>query len=233
MTCYNDSVKLLIIEDEQKIADSLKQGFEQEHFIVDVVYDGIAGYDLASEGTYDAIILDRLLPGMDGLSICTKLRTQDNHTPILMLTAKTQVIDRVEGLNGGADDYVTKPFAFEELLARVKALMRRPKQVGTHLLTIADLTLSINTFEVKRDDKTITLSAKEFSLLQYLMQHPGQTVTKEQIMNHVWGYEADILPNTIEVFIGYLRAKIDKPYKGKPSLIHTVRGFGYKIGEGK
>jgi DNA-binding response OmpR family regulator len=223
-------VKLLIIEDEQKIANSLKQGFEQEHFVVDTVYDGISGYDLATDEAYDVIILDRLLPGMDGITICTKLREKGNHTPILLLTAKTQIIDRVEGLNSGADDYVTKPFAFEELLARVKALLRRPQTVTSTLLQVGDLTLDTNTFLVKREERLISLSAKEFSLLQYLMQHALKTVTKEQIIHHVWGYEADILPNTVEVFIGYLRTKIDKPFAKKSPLIHTIRGFGYKIG---
>jgi DNA-binding response OmpR family regulator len=223
-------MKLLIVEDEHKIANLIKQGFEQEHFAADVAYDGTTGFDLASSEPYDVIILDRLLPGMDGLEICKKLRDQENHTPILMLTAKGQVSDKVEGLNSGADDYLTKPFAFEELLARAKALGRRPKNTLGDVLEVEDLTLNKNTYEVKRDGKEITLSSREFALLEYLMRHKNRTLTKEQIISHVWSYEANILPNTIEVFIGYLRNKIDKPFKNKESLIRTVRGFGYRIG---
>jgi len=224
-------MKILIVEDEHKIANAIKQGLEQEHFIVDVCYDGTEGFDLASTEEYDLIILDRLLPGMDGMEICDRLRKMGRHTPILMLTAKVQIQDKVAGLGLGADDYMTKPFAFEELLARIKALARRPRTVVESTLTVADLTLDSDSFEVKRGGKTIGLSAKEFALLAYLMHHVNKTLTKEQIINHVWNYDASVLPNTVEVFIGYLRGKIDKPFPGKPKLIHTVRGFGYKIGE--
>lgn len=224
-------MKILIVEDEHKIANLVKQGLEQEKFIADVAYDGTRGYDLASSEYYDLIILDRLLPGMDGLTICKKLREEENHTPILMLTAKGQIADRVEGLNSGADDYLTKPFAFEELLARIKALSRRPKDTVQIQLKVDDLILDVNTYEVKRGGKLIRLSAKEFSLLECLMLHPNKTLTKKQIIDYVWSYDANILPNTVEVFIGYLRNKIDKPFSEKKDLIHTVRGFGYKIGE--
>jgi DNA-binding response OmpR family regulator len=223
-------VKVLIVEDEHKIANLIKQGFEQEHFAVDVAYDGATGFDYASSEPYDAIILDRLLPGIDGLEICKKLRKQGTHTPILMLTAKAQVIDRVEGLNSGADDYLTKPFAFEELLARIKALARRPKTAISNVLQVGDLSLNIDTYEIKRGEERIALSSKEFALLEYLMRHQNKTLTKEQIINHVWSYDANILPNTVEVFIGYLRNKIDRPFKDSKNLIYTVRGFGYKIG---
>ena len=145
---------------------------------------------------------------MDGMMICQRLRENNNHTPILMLTAKTQVKDRVEGLTAGADDYVAKPFAFEELLARLKALTRRPQAMSQKTLRIADLTLDTDTYEVSRGRKKIILSAKEFTLLAYLMNHPNQIITKEQIINHVWNYDASILPNTVEVFMGYLRRKI-------------------------
>jgi two-component system OmpR family response regulator len=224
-------VKILIVEDEHKIANLIKQGLEQEKFIVDVAYDGTTGFDLASSEYYDLIILDRLLPGMDGLTICKNLREKENHTSILMLTAKGQIADRVEGLNSGADDYLTKPFAFEELLARIKALSRRPKDTVQIQLKVGDLTLDVNTYEVKRAGKSIRLSAKEFSLLECLMLHPNKTLTKKQIIDYVWSYDANILPNTVEVFIGYLRNKIEKPFTEKTELIHTVRGFGYKIGE--
>jgi DNA-binding response OmpR family regulator len=223
-------VKVLIVEDEHKIANLIKQGFEQERFVVDVAYDGTAGYDYASSEPYDAIILDRLLPGIDGLEICQKLREQGNHIPILMLTAKGQVFEKVEGLNSGADDYLTKPFAFEELLARIKALARRPKTTTGNVLQVEDLSLNTNTYEIKRGNDQMSLSSKEFALLEYLMRHQNKTLSKEQIINHVWSYDANILPNTVEVFIGYLRNKIDRPFKDKQNLIHTVRGFGYKIG---
>jgi len=223
-------VKILIVEDEHKIANLLKQGLEQERFVVDIAYDGTSGFDLASSEPFDVIILDRLLPGIDGLEICKKLREQGIHTPILMLTAKGQIMDKVEGLNSGADDYLTKPFAFEELLARIKALIRRPKATSNSVLQVEDLTLNTDSYEVKRGGDKITLSSKEFALLEYLMRHQNRTLTKEQIINHVWSYDANILPNTVEVFIGYLRNKIDRPFKNKKNLINTIRGFGYKIG---
>lgn len=223
-------MKILIIEDEHKIANSIKQGLEQERYIVDTAYDGTAGYDLAVSEQYDVIVLDRLLPGLDGLTMCQKLREEKNNTPILMLTAKAQLGDRVEGLNSGADDYLVKPFAFEELLARIKALSRRPREVMQTQITVEDVTIDISTYEVMRSGKKIQLSAKEFSLLEYLMRHAHKTITKEQIMSHVWDYDANILPNTVEVFIGYLRNKLDKPFKNKAPLIHTIRGFGYRIG---
>ena len=224
-------MKILVVEDEHKIANLIKQGLEQEHHVVDVSYDGINGYDLAVSESYDVIILDRLLPGMDGLNICKKLREQENHTPILILTAKKQIEDKVEGLNSGADDYLTKPFAFEELLARIKALSRRPKKTLENLLKVGNLTLDVNSYEVKRGGKKINLSSKEFTLLEYLMRHENKTLKKDQIISHVWNYDTDILPNTVEVFIGYLRNKIDRPFKNEKSLLHTIRGFGYKIGE--
>ncbi len=223
-------MKVLIVEDEHKIANLIKQGLEQERFVVDVAYDGTSGFDFASSEPYDVIILDRLLPGTDGLEICKKLRASGIHIPILMLTAKGQLADKVEGLNSGADDYLTKPFAFEELLARIKALVRRPKITTNNILQVEDLSLNIDTYEIKRGKEQITLSSKEFSLLEYLMRHENKTLTKAQIINHVWSYEANILPNTVEVFIGYLRNKVDRPFKDKTNLIQTVRGFGYKIG---
>jgi DNA-binding response OmpR family regulator len=223
-------MKVLIVEDEHKIANLIKQGLEQERFVVDVAYDGTTGFDFASSEPYDVIILDRLLPGTDGLEICKKLRASGIHIPILMLTAKGQLADKVEGLNSGADDYLTKPFAFEELLARIKALVRRPKATTSNILQVEDLSLNIDTYEIKRGREQITLSSKEFSLLEYLMRHENKTLTKAQIINHVWSYEANILPNTVEVFIGYLRNKVDRPFKDKTNLIQTVRGFGYKIG---
>ncbi|KKQ10704.1 MAG: Two component transcriptional regulator, winged helix family [Candidatus Daviesbacteria bacterium GW2011_GWA1_36_8] len=216
-----------MVEDEHKIANSIKKGLELESFAVDVSFTGSEGFDLASSEEYDLIILDIMLPGLSGLEICKKLRKENIHTPILMLTARGQVSDKVEGLNSGADDYLTKPFAFEELLARVRALTRRPKGSVGQVLSIENLSLNTLNFEVKRGKKQIMLSSKEYALLEYLLRHPNQVLSKDQIINHVWDYESDVLPNTVEVYIGYLRGKL-----GKPEIIKTVRGFGYKL-EGK
>ena len=217
-------MRILVVEDEHKIANSIKRGFEQETWATDVAYDGEEGYDMASSEDYDVIVLDLMLPKMDGMEICKKLRAEENHTPILMLTARGELADKVGGLNSGADDYLVKPFAFEELLARVKALARRPAEVKSVKLKVGSLELDTNTFEVKKDSKDIELSRKEFALLEYLMRNAGRVISKENIIAHVWDYESDILPNTVEVFIGYLRDKIGG------DVIKTVRGFGYKIG---
>jgi len=222
-------MKILVVEDEHLIATSIKKGLEQEHYTVDISFDGTDGYDLASTGDYDVILLDLMLPGMDGLSICQKLRGENNHTPILMLTAKNQIEDKIKGLNSGADDYLTKPFAFEELLARVRALGRRPHQSVGKILTVGDLSLDTTTYQIKRGNQEIRLSGKEYSLLECLMRHSGQILNKDQLIQYVWSYESDILPNTIEVYIRNLRQKIDNPFKKK--LIQTIRGFGYKVSE--
>jgi len=224
-------VKVLVIEDEHRIANSIKKGLEQERYAVDVVYNGTDGFDLASTENYDAIILDLMLPKMGGLEVCRKLREEGKHTPILILTAKGQTQDKVTGLNSGADDYLTKPFSFEELLARIRALIRRPKNSLPTVLIVNDLQLNTQSFEIERGKQKIQLSNKEFSLLEYLMRHARQTLTKEQIISHVWDYDADILPNTVEVYIRNLRRKIDLPFKNKKALLHTIRGFGYKIGD--
>lgn len=224
-------MRVLLVEDEHKIANSIKKGLEQESFAVDVTYEGTSGYGYAVSEEYDAIILDRLLPGIDGIEICKKLRENNIHTPILMLTAFGEVHDRVEGLNSGADDYLPKPFAFTELLARLRALTRRPHSSLTTQLKVDGLTLDSVTFDVKRDGITISLSNKEFSLLEYLIRHKGTIIKKEQIINHVWNYDSDVLPNSVEVYITHLRNKIDKPFRNKKALITTVRGFGYKISD--
>lgn len=223
-------MRLLVVEDEHKIANSIKKGLEMETYAVDVAYDGEEGYDLASSEDYDVIILDLMLPKMDGLSICQKLRSEDKHTPILILSAKGELADRIEGLNTGADDYLVKPFAFVELLARVRALSRRPKQAQGATLSYDNLSLNSLTYQVHREGKSLRLSKKEFALLEYLLRHPQQIVTKEQIINSVWNYEANVLPNTVEVYIGYLRKKVDNPFKGAKNLIQTIRGFGYRLG---
>jgi DNA-binding response OmpR family regulator len=224
-------MRILVVEDEHKIANSIKKGLEQEAFAVDVAYDGQSGFDLAVGEKYDAIVLDLMLPGMDGIEICKKLRQDKIHVPILMLTAKSQIEDRVAGLNTGADDYLVKPFAFAELVARLRALLRRPGQVLPQELKVGDLTLNTGSFEVNRANRRIDLSRKEFSLLEFLIRHTEQILTKEQIIEGVWSYDADILPNTVEVYMKNLRAKVDEPFAKSQNLLQTVRGFGYKISE--
>lgn len=222
-------MRILIVEDDYKIALALKKGLEQESFAVDVAFDGSEGLGSALTIEYDLIVLDRMLPGdVDGILICKKIREEKIHTPILILTAKDKTEDKVNGLNAGADDYMVKPFAFEEFLARIKALLRRPEKTFKTVLKVADLSLDAENFMVKRDNKEIKLSKKEFSLLEYLMRNNGNIVSKDKIINHVWDFDADILPNTVEVYIGYLRKKIDKNQTDK--LIQTIHGFGYKFG---
>lgn len=222
-------MKILVVEDEHRIATYIKKGLEMKANVVDVVYDGETGLDMAGSEAYDVIVLDRMLPKIDGVEICRRLRNDDNHTPILLLTAKTQVEDRVEGLEAGADDYLGKPFAFSELLARVKALARRPRTATAVVLEAGTLSLNINTSEVKRAGKNIKLTKKEFALLEYLLRHKGQTLTAEQITEQVWPYDSEVLPNTAQVYIGYLRTKIDKHFPKEIPVIQTIRGFGYKL----
>lgn len=219
-----------MVEDEHKIANSIKRGLEIETYAVDVAYDGEDGFALASNEDYDVIILDLMLPKMDGFEVCKRLRECDIHAPILMLTAKGEIGDKVNGLNAGADDYLTKPFAFVELLARIRALARRPRNTLSSVLLADELRMDTITYEVTRVGRRIDLSKREYSLLEYLLRNKGRILTKDQLINHVWDYDADVLPNTVEVYIGYLRNKIDKPFPGKEPLIETVRGFGYRIG---
>ncbi|HEX5456361.1 MAG TPA: response regulator transcription factor [Candidatus Saccharimonadales bacterium] len=226
-------MRILVVEDEKKLADSIKRGLEQQSYAVDTAYDSDTGLALALNEPYDLIILDRMLPGkMEGVGIIEKLRAGDIQTPVLLLTAKSSVIDRAYGLNSGADDYLVKPFAFVELIARVRALLRRPAQAKETKLTYKDLILDPHNKTVKRSGQTIDLTSKEFALLEYLMGAPGQLQTKDNLIHHVWDYDADILPNTVEVYIGYLRNKVDKPFKSD-NLINTKRGFGYYFGEMK
>jgi DNA-binding response OmpR family regulator len=222
-------MRILVVEDEHKIANAIKTGLQQESYAVDLEYDADSGLGAALNESYDVIVLDRMLPGsLEGLDICRQVRAAGIHTPILLLTAKDQTRDRVEGLNHGADDYLVKPFSFEELLARVRALMRRPPVTSGTVLEVEDLSLDPGKYTVRRADKQLELSAKEFALLEYMMRNPGRVLTKDNIISHVWDFDADVLPNTVEVYVGYLRNKIDKPFK-KP-LLHTQRGFGYVLG---
>lgn len=224
-------MRILVVEDDIKIADALKRGLQRQKYAVDVAYDADDGLHMAKSQPYDLLILDRMLPGnTDGLGIVTAVREQGLQTPILMLTAKSQVLSRAEGLNAGADDYLPKPFAFVELIARVRALLRRPQQTLGQRLQYADVTLDPDKSQVSRGKKVIPLTALEFALLEYFMRNPERTLSKEQIVSHVWDYDADVLPNTVEVYVGYLRAKLDKPFPKQP-LIHTKRGFGYYFGD--
>lgn len=222
-------MRILVVEDEHRIAHSLQKGLEQERFAVDVAYTGGEGYDLAASEDYDLIILDIMLPGMDGITLCKELRKNKIHIPILLLTAKGQTSEKVAGLNSGADDYLTKPFSFDELLARIRALLRRKGTLVQTTLSIEDLSMDVARFEVKRGEKHIPLTSKEFSLLEFLLSKLNQIVSKDQIIQHVWNFDADILPNTVEVYIKKLRDKIDNQFPGKKQLIKTVRGFGYKL----
>jgi DNA-binding response OmpR family regulator len=223
-------MRILVVEDEHKIAGAIKRGLEQERYAVDVAYDADSGLSMALTEEYDILILDRMLPGLiEGVDIAKEVRANGIHTPILFLTAKDSVGDRVAGLNAGADDYLIKPFAFEELIARVHALLRRPHEALPSVLKIDNLEMNLSTGIVRRMGKVVQLSAKEYALLEYLLRNQNMVLSKQQIISHVWDYDADILPNTVEVFIGYLRNKLERPFKG-PHLIHTVLGFGYKAG---
>ncbi len=199
---------ILLVEDEQKIALAVKKGLEQEKYVVDLAFDGNSGFEMALSNTYDILLLDLMLPGMDGFEVCSKLRQINIHTPILMLTARGEIQDKVNGLDTGADDYLTKPFSFVELLARIRALSRRPSSVIK---------------EIKRDGVLARLSAREFQVFEFLKKNQNKTVTKDQIINHVWNFDADVLPNTVEVNIRNLRKKLGS------NVIKTVRGFGYVL----
>lgn len=222
-------MKILVVEDEHRIAQAIKEGLEQEAYAVDVCFDGDDGYNTASADEYDIIISDVMMPELNGNEMVKKLRADGNHTPVLMLTAKDQNRDVVAGLDSGADDYLAKPFSFEVLLARVRALLRRPHDALGDILKANDLTLNTASHDVQRAGTPIQLTSKEYAVLEYLLRNQNKVLSKNNIMTHVWDFDADILPNNIEVFIAYLRSKIDKPFKGEP-LIQTVRGFGYKIG---
>ena len=222
-------MRILLVEDDTAIARSLKEGLEDESYAVDVVHDGNEGYRTAAADDYDVIILDIMLPEMNGYEVCRALRNDGNKTPILMLTARDAERDIVEGLDTGADDYLAKPFSFDVLLARIRALLRRPNEKLEEILQVGDLKLDPSSKKVTRASQEINLTAKEYGVLEYLMRNKGKVLSKEQIISHVWDFDADVLPNNVELFIMFLRRKIDKPFKSK--LIHTVSGFGYKLEE--
>ncbi len=221
-------MKLLIVEDEEKIANSLKRGFEDEDFVVDVAYDGEEGLTKATNTEYDAIILDIMLPRISGLIVLKKLRERKIFTPIIMLTARDTVEDKIQGLESGSDDYLAKPFSFEELLARVKALIRRSTS-GEQVLTVDNLELNPYLHIVKRKGKVIDLSKREFRLLEYLMKHKSGILSESQILSHVWEDETSVSSNVVAAYMKNIRKKIDKFFPEEKPLLKTIRGLGYKI----
>jgi DNA-binding response OmpR family regulator len=222
-------MRILVVEDDERIADSVRMGLEMEGYAVDVEHDGENGFLSATAEDYDLIVTDIMMPVMDGFAMIRKLREAGVKTPIIALTAKTQNQDVVSGLDSGADDYLAKPFSFEVLLARIRALLRRPSETQDVVLSVADLQIDPASRTVLRDGHDISLSSKEFALLEYLVRSQGKVVSKDQLIAHVWDFDADILPNTVEVFIKFIRDKVEKPFPKSPKLIHTVRGLGYKV----
>lgn len=223
-------MRILVVEDEHKIAQFIKTGLELESWAVDLAFDGEVGLDLAVTENYDVIVLDLMLPKLSGMEICVSLRRKYHiHTPILILTAKGSPSDKVKGLDSGADDYLVKPFVFSELVARIRSLSRRPQKRIDNELVIAELKVDIIKKVVTRKGKKILLSKREFSLLEFLLKNKGTIKTKDEIIQNVWSYDDDVLPNTVEVYISYLRNKIDKPFPKLKPLVYTTRGFGYKM----
>ncbi len=221
-------MRILLVEDEKNVAGFIKKGLTEEFYTVDVTDNGDEGLHMATSIEYDLIILDIMLPDMNGIDICRRIRNSHIKTPILMLTAVDAVESKVKGLDSGADDYLTKPFAFEEFLARVRALLRRPSLIG-NLLNVADLTLDPVKHEVKRGGGTVQLTWKEVALLEYLMRNKGRILSRTKIFDHIWGDDLDTSSNIVDVYISYLRDKIDKGHTSK--LIHTVRNVGYVLKE--
>ena len=223
-------MKILLVEDEPKVAAFLHQGLTEQHHTVDLAADGLLGLRLGLAGGYDLIILDTLLPGLSGLEVCRQVRTQDASVPILMLTALGETDDKIRGLDAGADDYLVKPFAFEELLARIRALTRRRHDVPADtILRLADLTLDPLRKQVQRAGQSIQLTAREFALLEYLLRHQGRVVSRVDILEHVWETSFDTGSNVIDVYINFLRKKLDRDFT--PKLIHTLVCMGYVMKE--
>ncbi len=220
-------MRVLLVEDNRRLSNSLKLGLEDDGYAVDAAYTGIDGQELAEITPYDVIVLDIMLPGRDGLEVCRELRRQKINTPILMLTARDAVEDRVRGLDSGADDYLVKPFAMSELRARLRALLRRDMEDKTGLLTVDGLVLDPAAHQVSRNGVPIELTAREFALLEYLMRNPGRLITREMAENHVWSYDYEGASNIVDVYIRRLRSKIDDPFQSR--LIETVRGMGYRL----
>ena len=218
-------MRLLVIEDEQKVASFIRQGLEEEGYAVDHAGDGASGLQIALEGLHDVIVLDVMLPKLDGLSVLQQLRQANVATPVLLLTVRATIEDKVLGLDAGADDYLTKPFAFEEFVARVRALLRRRTETAPPVLQVADLALDPARRVVSRAGRQIDLTPREFALLDYFMRNPDRVLTRTMIANRVWDYSFDATTNVIDVYVNYLRRKIDSGHDSK--LLHTVRGVGY------
>jgi DNA-binding response OmpR family regulator len=220
---------ILVVEDEKRLAALLRRVLMEERHVVDVTHDGASGLGMVLGDSYDLVVLDLMLPEMDGMTVCREMRKEKIEVPVLMLTARGAVEDRVAGLKTGADDYLVKPFAMEEFLARVDALLRRRNRQldSSSQLRVGDLSLDLLRHETNRNGRPIELTAKEFALLEYLMRHPGQVLTRTQILDHVWGYDLDTLSNVVDIYIHYLRDKIDRG--SEQPLIKTVRGVGYRI----
>jgi DNA-binding response OmpR family regulator len=221
------TVKILVVEDEKKIASFVRKGLEAQGFVVDVSHHGTEGFTLATTRPYDALVLDIMLPGKDGLSILRNLRDRKNPLPVILLTARSELNERLEGLNLGADDYLTKPFHIEELIARLHAVTRRATGTSQSILTIADLTLNLLTREVRRGDRRIELTTREFSLLEHLMRSPGRVLTRIEICERVWEYNFDPGTNLVDVYVQRIRKKVDEESPVK--LIETIRSVGYRI----
>jgi two-component system, OmpR family, response regulator len=221
---------LLVVEDDVRMAGLLKRGLEEEGYAVDVAANGEDGVWLGTENGYDAVVLDLMLPDLDGFEVCRRLRAAGRWAPVMMLTARDAVSDRVAGLDAGADDYLTKPFSFQELFARLRALVRRGAGERPAVLEVGDLSLDPATRKATRDGQELTLSAKELALLEYFMRHPGEVLSRSQIIEHVWDFAYDGGSNVVDVYVRYLREKVDRPF-GRRSL-ETVRGAGYRLREG-
>ncbi len=222
-------MRLLVVEDEKKVSGFIKKGLQEEGYAVDVAFDGKTGLQMAMDRVHDLIVLDIHLPGMDGLSLLHQLRTAKVSTPVLLLTVRANIEDKVLGLDAGADDYLTKPFAFQELVARIRALLRRQTEAELPVLRFADLTLDPSRRVVLRGARKIDLTVKEYALLDYFIRNPGRVLTRIMIVDHVWDYNFDSMTNIIDVYVNYLRRKIDSDREHK--LIHTVRGVGYVLKE--
>jgi DNA-binding response OmpR family regulator len=220
-------MRVLVVEDEIKLANAIKHALETQKYVVDVAGDGETGLDLAIGENYDLVILDLMLPKVEGTEICRRMRQEGIATPVLILTAKGQISDKVAGLDAGADDYMVKPFPLEELFARIRALVRRSSHTGDPSLKIADLVLDPVALRVTKNGRLIELSVKEFSILEYLIRHKNAVISRQQLLDHIWNYDSNVLSGTVEVHIKHLRDKIDTPFGS--NLIRTIRGFGYEI----
>ena len=227
---YNRPMQILIVEDEKKIAAVLKKGLEEDLYTVDLAYDGEEGFYKSAVNAYDFIILDLMLPKIDGITLCKKIRAKNSNVPILMLTAKDDLTDKITGLDAGADDYVTKPFSLEEIAARIRALLRRGNKADPVVLSVADVKLDPAAKKVTRGAQIIVLTAREYALLEYFMRNPNSILSQTQLLEHVWDYHYEGVSNIVETYIKYLRRKLKTTPKAK-ELIHTVRGLGYTIKE--